>query len=111
MNVRSIRKITHNLQILQSQNDLQESLISELVHYLNLTMTQVHKNSGVLCELNTKLLVFSNTLAKTMEAMNYLCYMTSGTFSLKEKVGSFYKYMWVLANHEVDPLVVPPSKL
>ena len=88
MNVRSTRDITQNSHILQSQNDLQENLISELAHYLNLTMTQVHENSGVVCELDTKLLVFSNTLAKTMEAMNYLCYMTSGSFSLKEKMGS-----------------------
>ena len=46
-------------------------------HYLNLTMIQVCEHCGVLHELNTKLLVFNNTLAKTMEAMNYLCYMTT----------------------------------
>ena len=41
MNVRNIRKIKQNLQILQNQNDLQENQILELVHYLNLTMIQV----------------------------------------------------------------------
>ena len=75
MNVRNIRKI--NLQILQNQNDLQESQISELTHYLNLTMIQVWEDHEVLCKLNAKLLAFNNTLAKTMEAMDYLCYMTT----------------------------------
>ena len=60
-----------------------------------------------------------------MEAMNYLCYMTTlminihttvtrltvGIFSLKEGVESSYKYMWVLANHEVNTLIVPPWRL
>ena len=41
MNVRNIRKIKQNLQILQNQNDLQGSQISELTPCLNLTMIQV----------------------------------------------------------------------
>ena len=74
MNVRNIRKIKQNLQILQNQNDLQKSQISELAHYLNLTMIWVQEHCEVLCELNAKLLVFNSILAKTMEAMNYLLY-------------------------------------
>ena len=116
MNVRNIKKIKSNLQILQSQNDLQESQISELAHHHNLTMIQVSEHHGVLHEFNTKLLVFNNTLAKTMEAMNYLCYMTtlvtdihmtvtrltSGIFSLMKCVESFYEFMCVVANHKVN---------
>ena len=64
MNVRNIRKIKQNLQILQNQNDLQENQTIELANYLNLTMIQVQEHCGVLCGLDTKLLVFSNTLAK-----------------------------------------------
>ena len=37
----NIREIKQKLHILQNMNDLQESKISELVHYLNLTMIQV----------------------------------------------------------------------
>ena len=125
MNVRNMRKIKQNLQILQSQNDLQEYQILELDHYLNLTNIQVLEHHGVLCELETKQLVFNNTLAKTMGAMNYLYYMTTlitdihktvtrltfGIFGLKEGEGYFYEYMWVLPNHEVNPLIVPPLEL
>ena len=78
MNVRNIRKIKQNLQILQNQNDLQESQISELTHYLNLTMIQVSGTPwSSLCKLDAKLLVFNNTLVETMEALNYSCYMTT----------------------------------
>ena len=37
--------------------------------------------------------------------------LTSGDFTLKEGVESFYEYMQVLTNHEVNPLIVPPSEL
>ena len=85
----------------------------EVTCYLNVTMIQVWEHPEVLCNLNAKLLTFNNTLVKTMEALNYLCYMTtfltdictkvtrltSGVFSLKEGVESFYEYMWLLANY------------
>ena len=41
MNAKNIRKFKQNLQILQNQNDLQKSQISEVAHYLKLTMIQV----------------------------------------------------------------------
>ena len=75
MNIRNIRKIKQNLQILQNQNDLQESQILELSCYLHLTMIEVQKHCGVLHKLDTKLLGSKNTLAKAMEAMNYLWYI------------------------------------
>ena len=71
MNVRNIRKVKQNLQILQHQNDLQGNQILELTHYLNLTMIKVWEHHGVLCELDAKMLAFNNTLVKTMEALNY----------------------------------------
>ena len=37
--------------------------------------------------------------------------VNSGVFSLKEGAESFYKYMGVLANHEVNPLMVPPIEV
>ena len=64
-NVRNIKKIKQNLQILQNHNDLHENQIMELTHYLNLTMIQVWEHYGVLCKLDAKLLIFNNTLVKT----------------------------------------------
>ena len=48
VNVRNVRKIEENFQMLQNQK---ESQIPELTHYLNLTMIQVWENHGVLCKL------------------------------------------------------------
>ena len=90
-----------------------------------MTTIQAQQHCGVLYELDAKLLVLTNTLAKTMKALNYLHYianllsdihttvtrLTSGVFSLKEGAKIFYEYMWVLANHEVNPLIVPPLEL
>ena len=60
-----------------------------------------------------------------MEALNYLCCkttlladihttvtrVTSGVFSLKEGEESFYEYMQLLANNEVNLFLVPPLEL
>ena len=84
-------------------------------------MIQVKEHCGALHELNIKLLTFNHYLVKTMEVLNYLCYMTylltdicttvtvltSGVLSLKEGAESLYEYMQILANHEVNPLMVP----
>ena len=40
-------------------------------------MIQVWEHCRVLCELDCKLLIFNNTLVKTMEVLNYLHYMTT----------------------------------
>ena len=58
-----------------------------------------------------------------METLNYLHYVTTlltdirttvtrltlDIFILKG-VESFCEYMWVLVNHEINPLVLPPSE-
>ena len=107
MNLKNIRKIKQNLQLLQTQNDLQESQIVGLAHYLNLRMIQVQEHHGVFSELDIKLLVSNNPLAETTEAMNYLIYLTTlitdihtkvtrltvCVLSLKEGVELFYEYM------------------
>ena len=71
INVRNIWKIKQNLQILQIQNDLQDSKILGLTHYLNLTVIQVWEHYGVLCKLDANFFIFNNTLVKTIEAVNY----------------------------------------
>ena len=86
----------------------------ELTNYLNLTMIQVQEHCGVLCKLDAKLLTFNNTLVKTMEALSYLCYITTlltdihttvtrltlGVLSLKEGVNHFMNTcgFWVIMN-------------
>ena len=37
--------------------------------------------------------------------------LTLGILSLEEGADSFYEYIHVMASHEVNPLIVPPSDL
>ena len=48
----------------------------ELTHYLNLKMVQVCEHQ-VLCELDTKPLMFDKTLISTKKALNHVQYMLS----------------------------------
>ena len=45
-NMRNIKTIKKNIQILQEQNVLQEKQILELTHFLNLTMNQVKEHNA-----------------------------------------------------------------
>ena len=42
---------------------------------------------------------------------NAVTRLTSGVVNLREGVDFFYEYMYVLANHEFNPLTVPQSHL
>ena len=73
MNVRNIRKTRQNFQILHNENDLEESQLLELTHYINLTMIQdpgTPWSSFTSSMPNCWYLI--TMLANTMEAMNYL---------------------------------------
>ena len=78
-----------------------------------MTKIEVQEHCGVLCQLDGNLLIFNNTLVKTLltDIHTTVSRLTLGVVSLKEGVESFYEYMWVLANHEINPLVVPPLEL
>ena len=88
-------------------------------------MVQVCEQSGVLYELDTRLLIFDKIFLSTMKGLSYVTYMLSiltdvhnavirlkcGILSLKKGVVSFYEYIHSLASHEVNSLIVPPFYL
>ena len=61
-NMRNIKKIKKNIQILQEQNVPQEKQILELTHFLNLTMTQVREHKNALYDIDNKLMFVNKTL-------------------------------------------------
>ena len=75
--------------------------------------------------LDTRLLIVNKTLVSTMNALAHLRYLvailtelsscvaclTSGMLSHKENVDALDKYMRVLADHMVNPLVFLPDGL
>ena len=76
-NAKRTKEIKQNLQLVQEQNNLKESQILEITHYLNPTMVQICKHCGVLYELDTRLLIFNKTLISTIKALSHVRYMLS----------------------------------
>ena len=54
-NMRNIKKIKVNIQVLQDQNILQEKQILELTHFLNFTMNQVREHRNILYDIDNRL--------------------------------------------------------
>ena len=124
-NARSISKIKDNLHILQKQNQLQDKQIKQLAKYLNLTMHQVDKQSQMLYEMDTKLLILNKTLQNLMWTIDVIRYENSvlhyfqariyrvytSLYALRGDVDSLFEYMRVLATQELNPAIIPPDVL
>ena len=65
------------MQIMQEQNDFQYNKILELIHYLNLSMLQIHEQYSILYKLDMKILIFTKTLLSSMEDLGNFRYMLS----------------------------------
>ena len=125
-NMRNIKKIKKNIQILQEQNVLQEKQILKLTHFLNLTMTQVREHKNALYDIDNRLMFVNKTLMTlikvstlsmtyheliAVEARIVLSRLNNGIISLQENVDKIYEYLRTMASHEVNPLVLPPEAL
>ena len=125
-NMRNIKKIKENIQVLQDQNILQEKQILELTHFLNLTMNQVRKHRNILYDIDNRLLYINKTLMThikaskltltyhefiAVEARIVLAKLNNGIIGLQENVDKIYEYLRTMASHEVNPLVLPPESL
>ena len=64
-----IKKLNKKVQVLQEQNNLQESQILELTHCLNLTMIQIHDHWGGLYEFDSKLIIIKKTMISTVKKL------------------------------------------
>ena len=124
-NMRNIKKIKKNIQILQEQNVLQEKQILELTHLI-LTMNQVREHKNALYDIDNRLLFVNKTLMTniktSMLSMTYheliavearivLARLSNGIIGLQENVDKIYEYLRKMASHEVNPLVLPPDSL
>ena len=88
-------------------------------------MVQAFEHCGILHELGTRLSIFDKTLISTMKALSHVRHiltvltdvctavtqLTLGIISLLERTHLSYQNMHVLASHEVNSLIVPPSDL
>ena len=124
-NAKSIFKIKENIHILQNQNKLQDKQIKQLAKYLNLTMHQVNRDSEMLYEMDTRLLILNKTLQYlmwTVDALRYehtvihyfqtrIYHVYTSLYALHEDIDALYEYMRMLASQELNPTIIPPDVL
>ena len=121
----SLRTIKDNIRTLQKQNQLQQSQIIELAHYLNITYAHVSTNRYAINNLQVQLAQVNQTLMNTMKAVQFLRYtvvvitdvriilskLTLGVMGLQQNVKAIYEYLRVLSSKQVNPLLIPPDAL
>ena len=124
-NAKSISKIKKSIHILQNQNKLQDKQIKQLAKYLNLTMHQVDRDSEMLYEMDTRLLILNKTLQHlmwTVDALRYehtvihyfqtrIYHVYTSLYALHEDIDALYEYMRILASQELNPTIIPPDVL
>ena len=124
-NAKSISKIKENIHILQNQNKLQDKQIKQLAKYLNLTMHQVNRQSEMLYEMDTRLLILNKTLQHLMWTVDTLRYehtvihyfqtriycVYTSLYALHEDIDALCEYMRILASQELNPTIIPPDVL
>ena len=124
-NWRQIRSIKKNIKKLFEQNLLQEQQIQDLAHYLNLTATRVQLHDKMLYNIQARLnrvdhsigalndIVTFNWVSNNMilDAHTIVNRLITGLIVLRNNVERIYRYLNVIASHEVNPVMIPPPPL
>ena len=124
-NWRQIRSIKKNIKKLYEQNLLQEQQIQDLAHYLNLTATRVQLHDKMLYNIQARLnrvdhsigalndIVTFNWVSNNMilDAHTIVNRLITGLIVLRNNVERIYRYLNVIASHEVNPVMIPPPPL
>ena len=121
-NWRQIKTIKKNIKKLYEQNLLQEQQIQDLAHYLNLTATRVQLHDKMLYNIQARLnridhsigtlndIVTFNHVSNNMilDAHTIVNRLITGLIVLRKNVERIYRYLNVIASHEVNPVMIPP---
>ena len=124
-NWRQIKTIKKNIKKLYEQNLLQEQQIQDLAHYLNLTATRVQLHDKMLYNIQARLnridhsigtlndIVTFNHVSNNMilDAHTIVNRLITGLIVLRNNVERIYRYLNVIASHEVNPVMIPPPPL
>ena len=104
---------------------MQQDQIFELSHYLNITYAHVSTNRYTITNLQVQLTELNQTLIATMEDAKFVEYtvavitdiriilakLTLGVMGLQQNFNAILKYLRVLSNKQVNPLLIPPDAL
>ena len=124
-NMKQIKTLKKNVQILYDQNLLQEKQIQDLAQYLNLTATRVQLHDEMLYNIQVRLNKLNFSIAAMQDMLQYNMYtsnmlfdaniisnrLITGMIVLRNNVEQVYKYLRVISSQEVDPIMIPPPPL
>ena len=124
-NYRQLRTIKRNIRKLYWQNVLQEQQIQDLAHYLNLTATRVQLHDKMLYNIQLRLNRRDHCISDLQDLVTFNWYVNNllmdanvvmnrlitGLIVLRNNVEVIYRYLSVIASHEVNPVMVPPPPL
>ena len=124
-NYRQIKTIKKNIRNLYLQNVLQEKQIQDLAHYLNLTATRVRLHDRMLYNVQLRLYRLDHCIRDLQDLVTFNWYVNNmlmnanvvvnrlitGLIVLRNNVEVIYRYLSVIASHEVNPVMIPPPPL
>lgn len=122
-NRHDIEKLRKNLHILQDQNVLQDKQIKTLASHLDKTILQVNKHSGILKDLNKRILLAEKSLEVLFGEVNKLQYGLYLSNALRHKLSKchvtltqlemacdeIYEILRALVSQQVTPVLFPPA--
>ena len=121
-NYKQVKAIKKNIRKLYFQNVLQERQIQDLVHYLNLTATRVRLHDRILYNIQLRLYRIDHYIKDLQDLITFNWYVNNllmdanvivnrlitGLIVLRNNVEVIYRYLSVIASHEVNPVMIPP---
>ena len=124
-NWRQIKSIKKNIKKLYEQNLLQEQQIQDLAHYLNLTATRVQLHDKMLYNIQVRLARIDHAIRTIQDIVTFTWVtnnllldanvvvnrLITGLIVLRNNVQKIYRYLSVMANQEVNPIMIPPPPL
>ena len=124
-NYRQLRAIKKNIRKLYQQNLLQEQQIQDLAHYLNLTATRVQLHDKMLYNIQLRFNRIDHCIKDLQDLVTFNWYVNNllmdanvvmnrlitGLIVLRNNVEVIYRYLSVIASHEVNPVMIPPPPL
>ena len=124
-NHKQIKAIKKNVRKLYHQNVLQEIQIQDLAHYLNLTATRVRVHDRILYNIQLRLYRLDHYINDLQDLVTFNWYVNNilmdanvivnrlitGLIVLRNNVEVIYRYLSVIASHEVNPVMIPPPPL
>ena len=124
-NYRQMKAIKKNIRKLYYQNVLQEKQIQDLAHYLNITATRVRLHDRILYNIQLRLNRIDHYIKDLQDLIAFNWYVNNllmdanvivnrlitGLIVLRNNVEVIYRYLSVIASHEVNPVMIPPPPL